>query len=163
MKKIIILILIFAFFSCDKDEPDTLNAKYSKEEILSVITGTWKFNRLAYDPEFKNIKEVTFPNCHVDAYTIFTKQETFTSYMRYCDSITTTEEGKLAIVIEDSEIHILPLSVGIALTPTVRYHGPIPLYSFTDSTLVFSEAVYYSKDETECDEYHLYSELNRVK
>lgn len=56
MKKILTLILLLSFFSCDKDEPDTLSAKYSKQEIFNAVVGTWKFSRLGYDPEFKKLK-----------------------------------------------------------------------------------------------------------
>ena len=51
---------------------------------------------------------------------------------------------------------------GVFLAPGVAYGGgAIPLYSFTDSTLVFSEIIYYSDNGDE--EFHLYSELKRVK
>ena len=66
MKKILSFILLLSFFSCDKDEPDTLSAKYSKQEIFNTVVGTWKFSRLGYDPEFKrshmkNVEEIIIP------------------------------------------------------------------------------------------------------
>lgn len=162
MKKILILALLLSLFACDKN--DNLSAKYSKEEILNAVAGTWKFNRLAYDPEFKNILKIPTGTCKIDAYITLNKNETFTSTMVYCDSIKSIEEGTLAIDInKNSEVYIWPLSGGLALTPNTMYNGPQPLYSFTDSTLIFSEAVYYSKEETENDKYHLYSELKRIK
>ena len=62
MKKILSFILLLSFFSCDKDEPDTLSAKYSKQEIFNAVVGTWKFSRLGYDSEFKKIKNILY--CH---------------------------------------------------------------------------------------------------
>lgn len=63
MKQLITLILLFFLFSCEKEDLSTLSAKYSKQEIFSAVIGTWKFNRLGYDPEFKKIKNIEVNSC----------------------------------------------------------------------------------------------------
>ena len=70
---------VITLFSCEKnDDPVTLSDKYSKQEIFNAVVGTWKFSRLAYDPEFKNVENVTYEECGRNNYTIFEKDSTLT-------------------------------------------------------------------------------------
>ena len=160
MKKIIVLILTFAFFSCEKDDdPTTLSDKYSKQEIFNAVIGTWKFSRLAYDPEFKNIESVTYEECGRNNYTIFTLDSTLTC-IRDCGKDELVEKGTFYIQIYNNDVRIQTEKSGAILVPNVRYSNSLPLYHFTDSTLIFSGITYYS---SQGDIPNMYSELKRVK
>lgn len=160
MKKIFTLILLFSFFSCEKDDdPTTLSDKYSKQEIFNAVIGTWKFSRLAYDPEFKNIENVTYEECGRNNYTIFGPDSTITC-IRDCGREELVEKGTFYIQINDNDVRIRTERSGAILAPDMRYDGSLPLYSFTDSTLVFSGITYRS---AQGDIPNMYSELKRVK
>ena len=160
MKKIFTLILLFSFFSCEKDDDaTTLSDKYSKQEIFNAVIGTWKFNRLAYDSEFKNIENVTYEECGKNNYTIFTLDSTLTC-IRDCGKDELVEKGTFYIQINDNDVRIRTERSGAILAPDMRYDGSLPLYSFTDSTLVFSGITYRS---AQGDIPNMYSELKRVK
>lgn len=166
MKKIFTLILLLSFFSCDKDEPDTLSAKYSKQEIFNAVVGTWKFSRLGYDPEFKRIKNVEAKPCTEFDRTTFKKDSTvFITFLEGCNNYAPDEVGNFYIRFGGNDpdgTYVVVEHSGVFLAPGVAYGGgAIPLHSFTDSTLVFSEIIYYSDNGDK--EFHLYSELKRVK
>ena len=98
MKKILSFILLLSFFSCDKDEPDTLSAKYSKQEIFNAVVGTWKFSRLGYDPEFKRIKNVEAKPCTEFDRTTFKKDSTvFITFLEGCNNYAPDEIGNFYI------------------------------------------------------------------
>lgn len=162
MKKILSFILLLSFFSCDKDEPDTLSAKYSKQEIFNTVVGTWKFSRLGYDPEFKRIENVTYEECGRNNYTIFGRDSSLTCF-RDCGRDELVEKGTFCIEIGDptckDNLWISTKGSGVILYPNMRYDNPI-LYNFTDSTLIFSEITYRS---SKGDITNMYSELKRVK
>lgn len=165
MKKILTLILLLSFFSCDKDEPDTLSAKYSKQEIFNAVVGTWKFSRLGYDPEFKRIKNVEAKPCTEFDRTIFKKDSTvFITFLEGCNNYAPDEIGNFYVKFGGNDpngTYVVVHLGGIFTYPGLAEQGAIPLYSFTDSTLVFSEITYYSDNGDK--EFHLYSELKRVK
>lgn len=162
MKKIFTLILLLSFLSCDKDEPNTLSTKYSKEEIFNAVVGTWKFNRLGYDPEFKKIENITYEECGRNTYTIFEQDSTLTC-IRDCGELELVETGSFCIQIGDptskDNLWIATKGSGIILYPHMRYGNPI-LYNYTDSTLVFSNVSYHTPQS---DIPNMYSELKRVK
>ena len=163
MKKLFILILLFSLFSCEKDDdPTTLSDKYSKQEIFNAVIGTWKFNRLAYDPEFKNIENVTYEECGRNNYTIFESDSTLTC-IRHCGREELVEEGTFYIQVGDpvskNNVRIITEKNGIVLAPNVQYVNPI-IYNYTDSTLIFSNVIYCS---AQGDIPNMYSELKRVK
>lgn len=160
MKKIFTLILLFSFFSCEKDDdPTALRDKYSKQEIFNAVIGTWKFNRLAYDSEFKNIENVTYEECGRNNYTIFESDSTLTC-IRHCGREELVEKGTFYIQFYDDDTRVQTENSGAILAPFMRYDGSLPLYSFTDSTLVFSGITYRS---AKGDIPNMYSELKRVK
>lgn len=160
MKKIVILILTFSFFSCEKDDDaTTLSDKYSKQEIFNAVIGTWKFNRLAYDSEFKHVENVTYEECGRNNYTIFESDSTLTC-IRHCGREELVEKGTFYIQFYDDDTRIQTKNSGAILAPFVRYDGSLPLYCFTDSTLVFSGITYRS---AQGDIPNMYSELKRVK
>lgn len=165
MKKIIALILLLSFFSCDKDEPNTLSAKHSKEEIFNAVVGTWKFSRLGYDPEFKKIKQVEAKPCTELDRTIFQKDSTvFITFSEGCNNYDPDEIGDFYIRFGGNDPNATYVVVhlgGVFVYPGHGVQGAIPLYSFTDSTLVFSETIYTAANGNK--EYHLFSELKRVK
>lgn len=159
MKKILILILLLSFFSCDKDESDTLSAKYSKQEIFNAVVGTWKFSRLGYDPEFKRIENVTYEECGRNNYTIFGRDSSLTCF-RDCGRDELVEKGTFNIFIYNNDVRIQTENSGAILVPDVRFSNSLPLYNFTDSTLIFSGITYRS---SKGDITNMYSELKRVK
>ena len=166
MKKIFTLILLLSFFSCDKDEPDILSAKYSKQEIFNAVVGTWKFSRLGYDPEFKKIKNVEAKDCSDYDRTFFYKDSTMTrTFLEGCHNYVPNEIGNFYIRFGGNDpdgTYLVVEHSGFFLAPGASYGGgPLLLHSFTDSTLVFGEVIYYSDNGDE--EFHLYSELKRVK
>lgn len=167
MKKILTLILLLSFFSCDKDEPDTLSAKYSKQEIFNAVVGTWKFSRLGYDPEFKKIKNVEAKPCTEFDRTIFKKDSTvFITFLEGCNNYVPDEIGEFYIRIggyrenDTDGTYVVVEHGGVFLYPGKAFQGIRTLHHFTDSTLVFSDVTYYSENG---DEYNMYSELKRVK
>lgn len=159
MKQLSILILLFFIFSCDKDEPDTLSAKYSKQEIFNAVVGTWKFNRLGYDPEFKKIENITYEECGRNNYTIFGKDSSLIC-IRDCERDELVEKGTFNILIYNNDVRIQTENSGAILVPDVRFSNSLPLYNFTDSTLIFSGITYRS---LQGDITNMYSELKRVK
>ena len=166
MKKILSFILLLSFFSCDKDEPDTLSAKYSKQEIFNAVIGTWKFSRLGYDPEFKKIKNVEAKDCSDYDRTFFYKDSTMTcTFLEGCHNYVPNEIGNFYIRFGGNDpdgTYLVVEHSGVFLAPGASYGGgPLLLHSFTDSTLVFGEVIYYSDNGDE--EFHLYSELKRIK
>lgn len=168
MKKLFVFILLFVFFSCEKDEPTTLSAKYSKEEIFNAVLGTWKFNRLAYDPEFKKIKQVEAKDCSEYDRTIFYPNGKMTrTFMEGCTNLTPNRIGDFYIRIggyyenDTDGTYVVTENSGVFLAPGATHSGTLTLHSFTDSTLVFSEVTYELKNGDK--EYNLYSELKRVR
>lgn len=159
MKQLSILILLFFIFSCDKDESDTLSAKYSKQEIFNAVVGTWKFNRLGYDPEFKKIENITYEECGRNNYTIFGKDSSLIC-IRDCGRDELIEKGTFNILIYNNDVRIQTENSGAILVPDVRFSNSLPLYNFTDSTLIFSGITYRS---LQGDITNMYSELKRVK
>ena len=163
MKKIFTLILLLSFLSCDKDEPNTLRTKYSKEEIFNAVVGTWKFSRLGYDSEFKKIKNISYEECGRNNYTIFEQDSTITC-IRDCGKDELVEKGTFYVEIGDSfsqnNVRLRTIGSGAILVPNIR-HDNLLLYNFTDSTLIFSNVIYYLEDGNK--ENNLYSELKRVK
>lgn len=159
MKKILSFILLLSFFSCDKDEPNTLSTKYSKEEIFNAVVGTWKFNRLGYDPEFKKIENITYEECGRNNYTIFGKDSSLIC-IRDCGRDELIEKGTFNILIYNNDVRIQTENSGAILVPDVRFSNSLPLYNFTDSTLIFSGIIYRS---LQGDVTNMYSELKRVK
>lgn len=162
MKKILSLVLLLSLFSCDKDESNTLSAKYSKQEIFNAVIGTWKFSRLGYNPEFKKIENVTYEECGRNNYTIFGKDSSLIC-IRDCGRDELIEKGTFYVEIggntpEDKDIHIRTQIGGIILKPSIAYAGAI-LYHFTDTTLIFTIKEFPGAGETKI----LYSELQRVK
>lgn len=169
MKKILSFILLLSFFSCDKDEPDTLSAKYSKQEIFNAVVGTWKFSRLGYDPEFKKIKNVEAKDCSDYDQTFFHRDSTMTrTFLEGCHNYEPNRKGNFYIKIggyhenDNDGTYVVTENCGIFLAPGLTYMGILTLYNFTDSTLVFSE-VMFTSDKGNNEEYNLYSELKRVK
>ena len=155
MKQLITLILLFSFFSCEKDDPTTLSTKYSKQEIFNAVIGT-------YDPEFKKIENVTYEECGRNNYTIFGKDSSLIC-IRDCGRDELIEKGTFYVEIggntpEDKDIHIRTQIGGIILKPSIAYAGAI-LYHFTDTTLIFTIKEFPRAGETKI----LYSELQRVK
>lgn len=168
MKQLITLILLFFLFSCEKEDLSTFSAKYSKQEIFSAVIGTWKFNRLGYDPEFKKIKNIETNSCTEFDRTIFKKDSTvFTTFLEGCNNYDPDEIGNFYIRFGGNDPDVTYVVVehsGVFLAPGASYSGgPLLLHSFTDSTLVFAEVIYYSEKGDEYNERHLYSELKRVK
>lgn len=168
MKKLFILIFLLSLLSCSKDEPDVLSAKYSKQEIFNAVVGTWKFNRLAYDPEFKNIKKIAAKDCTEYDRTIFKKDGTMTrTFVEGCTDLTPNRVGNFYIRIggyyeNDTEgTYVITENCGAFLAPGLTYVGTLPLVNFTDSTLVFGRVRFLEDDGN--DEFNLYSELKRVK
>lgn len=159
MKKIFTLILLLSFLSCDKDEPNTLSTKYSKEEIFNAVVGTWKFNRLGYDPEFKKIENITYEECGRNNYTIFGKDSSLIC-IRDCGRDELIEKGTFNILIYNNDVRIQTENSGAILVPDVRFSNSLPLYNFTDSTLIFSGIIYRSLQGNVTN---MYSELKRVK
>lgn len=159
MKKIFTLILLLSFLSCDKDEPNTLSTKYSKEEIFNAVVGTWKFNRLGYDPELKKIENITYEECGRNNYTIFGKDSSLIC-IRDCGRDELIEKGTFNILIYNNDVRIQTENSGAILVPDVRFSNSLPLYNFTDSTLIFSGIIYRS---LQGDVTNMYSELKRVK
>ena len=159
MKKILSLVLLLSLFSCDKDEPNTLSAKHSKEEIFNAVVGTWKFSRLGYDPEFKKIENVTYEECGRNNYTIFGKDSSLIC-IRDCGRDELIEKGTFNILIYNNDVRIQTENSGAILVPDVRFSNSLPLYNFTDSTLIFSGITYRS---LQGDITNMYSELKRVK
>ena len=143
MKKILSLVLLLSLFSCDKDEPNTLSAKHSKEEIFNAVVGTWKFSRLGYDPEFKKIENVTYEECGRNNYTIFGKDSSLIC-IRDCGRDELIEKGIFNILIYNNDVRIQTENSGAILVPDVRFSNSLPLYNFTDSTLIFSGITYRS-------------------
>ena len=163
MKKLFILILLFSFFSCEKDDDaTTLSDKYSKQEIFNAVIGTWKFNRLAYDSEFKHVENVTYEECGRNNYTIFGPDSTITC-IRDCGREELVEKGTFYVQFGDpiskNNVRIITERSGAILVPDVQYGNPI-LYNYTDSTLIFSNVTYYT---LQGDIPNMYSELKRVK
>ena len=170
MKKLFVLILLCSFFSCDKDESEILSAKYSKQEIFNAVIGTWKFNRLAYDPEFKRIKEVEAKDCTEYDRTIFKRDSSVTcTFVEGCNNYEANRIGNFYIRIggyrenDTDGTYVVIENSGIFLYPGNAFQGIRTLHSFTDSTLVFSDITYYSDKGDKYNERHLYSELKRVK
>lgn len=159
MKKILSLVLLLSLFSCDKDEPNILSAKHSKEEIFNAVVGTWKFSRLGYDPEFKKIENVTYEECGRNNYTIFGKDSSLIC-IRDCGRDELVEKGTFNILIYNNDVRIQTENSGAILVPDVRFSNSLPLYNFTDSTLIFSGITYRS---LQGDITNMYSELKRVK
>lgn len=159
MKKIFTLILLLSFLSCDKDEPNTLSTKYSKEEIFNAVVGTWKFNRLGYDPEFKKIENITYEECGRNNYTIFGKDSSLIC-IRDCGRDELIEKGTFNILIYNNDVRIQTENSGAILVPDVRFSNSLPLYNFTDSTFIFSGIIYRSLQGNVTN---MYSELKRVK
>ena len=165
MKRLIILILFLSLFSCDNDDPATLSTKYSKQEIFNAVVGTWKFNRLAYDSEFKRVKNIEAKPCTEFDRTVFQKDSTvFVTFLEGCNNYAPEEIGSFYIRFGGNDpngTYVVVHYGGIFVYPGLAGQGAIPLYSFTDSTLVFSEIIYI--DNNGDKEFHLYSELKRVK
>lgn len=159
MKKIFTLIFLLSFLSCDKDEPNTLSTLYSKQEIFNAVVGTWKFNRLGYDPEFKKIENITYEECGRNNYTIFGKDSSLIC-IRDCGRDELVEKGTFNILIYNNDVRIQTENSGAILVPDVRFSNSLPLYNFTDSTLIFSGITYRS---LQGDITNMYSELKRVK
>ena len=160
MKQLVFFILLFTLFSCEKnDDPVTLSDKYSKQEIFNAVVGTWKFSRLAYDPEFKNVENVTYEECGRNNYTIFEKDCTLTC-IRGCGMYELVEIGTFFVQFYDNDVRIETDNSGAILAPNMRYDGSLPLYNFTDSTLVFSGI---KCKFPQGDIPNMYTELKRVK
>ncbi len=167
MKKLIVFILLLSLFSCDKEESDALSAKYSKQEIFNAVVGTWRFNRLGYDPEFKKIKNIEAKPCTEFDRTIFRPDNSiFNTFLEGCNSYDPDEIGYFYIRFggyhenDTDGTYVIVEHGGIFLYPGTAFGGTRTLHSFTDSTLVFSDVTYYSDKG---NEYNMYSELKRVK
>lgn len=162
MKKIILFILLFATFSCDKDEPKPFSEQHTEQEIFNAVIGTWHPYRLAYDEDFKQIECMMDSPCEQKYHVTFNANSTVDAYAECLDEYM---QGNFYIEKQQRlngqvEIEIVfSKGMGIFLSPTTAFAAPI-LHNYTDSTLVFS-SVSYKKD----GEYipNLYSEFKRVK
>lgn len=158
MKQILILILTFSLFACSKDEKsNTLSSQKSEKDIFNAVIGTWIFNRMGYDPEFKKVKEIEADSCAFRDYTIFRNDRTSTAISGCFNNERT---GTFFIQFggyseTDTNIHIRTNNSGLRLVPGMGEANGAVLYSYTDSTLVFTGFIYEGVE--------MYSELKRVK
>lgn len=162
MKKILTLILLLSFFSCDKDEPDTLSAKYSKQEIFNAVIGTWRPNRLAYDKDFKQIECMMDSPCEQKYHVTFNSDSTASVFS---ECLNEYEQGSFYVKKQERlkggfDIVINYQNIDIYFSPNISHVEGITLYNYSDSTLIFSD-VSYKKDGKSID--NLYSEFKRVK
>ena len=162
MKKFILFILLFATFSCDKDEPKPFSEQHTEQEIFNALIGTWRPNRLAYDENFEQIECIMDTPCEQAYYITFNADSTITTSAECLNEFIQGDfhiekkqriNGPIEIEI------ILSNGIGLYLSPTTYHTGPI-IHNYTDSTLVFS-SVSDRKNNQSID--HLYSEFKRVK
>lgn len=163
MKRILVLILLFSLFSCDKDEPQMLGTSRSEKEIFNALIGTWHFSRLAHDPNFKKIQEIPYHECTEKYHVNFRKDSTM-SAVRGCVE-GDMERGLFYVQIggnsaNDTRVHIKFYSISIWLSPNIKSAGGAGLHHYTDSTLIF-EGVSYEVNGKSIP--NLYSEFKRVK
>ncbi len=162
MKKFILFILLFATFSCDKDEPKPFSEQHSEQEVFNAIIGTWCPNRLAYDEDFKQIENTeNYPNWKKNN-VIFNANNTTSTFVEWLDE---DFQGSFYIEKEQQlngriDINIKYEGIVIYLSPTIGRVKGATIHNYTDSTLIFSE-VSHIKDGKSIP--NLYSEFKRVK
>lgn len=162
MKKFILFILLFATFSCDKDEPKPFSEQHTEQEIFNAVIGTWHPYRLAYDEDFKQIECMMDSPCEQKYHVTFNIDSTASVFS---ECINEYNQGTFYIEKQKNlkgsvDIKIRYQDLGIYFSPNIWHLGGITLHNYTDSTLVFSN-VSYDKDGQSID--HLYSEFKRVK
>lgn len=165
MKQIFALILLLSLLACnkDEDEPKPLSERHTEKEIFNAMVGTWRFSRLAYDADFKNIEEVEYKECAEDIQINFQKDSAFVCKWVCADYDT---DGWFYVQIGgysagDTDVHIKLPEGGLQLSPTMEQVGGAVLHHYTDSTLVFSDVGHYDINDKPI--HHLYSEFKRVK
>lgn len=161
MKKFTFLILLFFIFSCDKDEPKSFGEEHTIQEIYDATIGTWRPYRLAYDENFKQIVCMMDSPCEQKYHLTFHGNWQISTFS---ECINEYSSGSYFIEKEQRRgqtyIKIKLKDLGIFLSPNISHGGGVVLYSYTDSTLIFSE-VSYDKDDEHIP--NLYSEFKRVK
>lgn len=162
MKQLLILILSFFIFSCDKNEPKPFSEQHTEQEVLNALIGTWHPYRLAYDEEFKKIVYIRDSPCEQAYHVTFNADSTITTFAQCLD-----EYNKGIFNIEkkqklngEIDIKINYEGVIISLSPTASHVRGIILQNYTDSTLIFSGTSYQQGGQ---DITNLYSEFKRVK
>lgn len=162
MKQLLILILSFFIFSCDKDEPKPFSEQHTEQEIFNAVVGTWRPYRLAYDAKFEQIECMMDSPCEQKYHVTFNTDSTASVFSEcineYNQGIFYIEKHKK--LKGGIDIKIRYQGFGIFFSPNISHGGGIVLYNYTDSTLIFSE-VSYDKDGKSVP--NLYSEFKRVK
>ena len=162
MKQLITLILLFSFFSCDKDDPKPFSEEHTEQEIFNAIVGTWRPYRLAYDKDFKQIECVRDSPCEQKYQVTFDANSTVSVFS---ECVNEYEQGSFYVKKQKKlngniNIEINYEGIGIFLSPTISRSGGVTLYNYTDSTLIFSE-IGHEKDGKYIT--NLFSEFKRVK
>lgn len=162
MKRLIILILSFSFFSCSKDEPKLLSEERTEQEIFNAIIGTWRPNRLSYDENFKQVELTEYDSCWKKYHVTFNIDSTAktlagcTEYRSQGTFYIKKQERLNGNIDTKIKLH----GFGIFLSPIMEQAGGATLYNYTDSTLIFSEVSHEKNGKSITN---MFSEFKRVK
>lgn len=162
MKQLIILILPFFIFSCDKDEPRPFSETRTEQEIFNAVVGTWRPYRLAYDAKFEQIECMMDSPCEQKYHVTFNTDSTASVFS---ECINEYEQGVFYIKKQEGlkggiDIKIKYDRLSIYFSPTMGLVEGVTLYNYTDSTLIFS-GISHIKDGKSIPNF--YSEFKRVK
>lgn len=162
MKQLLILTLLFFFFSCDKNDPKPFSEEHTEQEIFDALIGIWHPSRLANDENFKQIVYIRDSPCEQAYHVTFNADSTISTFAQclneYKKGFFYVEKKQRLNGKIDIEINFE--GVIISLSPTASHVRSIILQNYTDSTLIFS-GTSYDKNGQSID--NLYSEFKRVK
>lgn len=163
MKQLLILILSFFIFSCDKDEAQPFSETRTEQEIFNAVVGTWHPYRLAHDENFKQIICMMDSPCEQKYHLTFNNDSIANLFSEclndYSQSFFYVEKEQRF----NNQTFIklkFPQGMSIFLSPTLSAVGGVTLHNYTDSTLIFSEVSHIINGKSVPN---LYSEFKRVK
>lgn len=152
MRYILITLLGLFLFACSNDK-DTMSLEDQKREIFNAIMGKWQFNRLAKDPEFKNLMELEEnPEAINGAFLEFRKDSTCHDIVPIA-MVNTISKFYISEFEDNLYVNFERIGKGAHIVPDCGYPAA-QFYTYTDSTLVFK--IRYNQKNA-------YSELKRIE
>lgn len=155
MRYILITLLGLFLFACS-DDKDTMSLEDQKREIFNALMGKWEFNRLAKDPEFKNLLSLeNKPEAINGAYLEFRRDTTYRDVvpLGHMDNI---KKFSIDEPLNEDETNLYinfgRYGDGAHIVPDCGYPDA-QFYTYTDSTLVFK--IRYNQKNA-------YSEFKRI-